>query len=187
MKPAIIHVNSYPGVGKLTISRILADKLDAKLLDNHSIYNVAFALNELKSEEFYQTVRNVRLIAYDLIETLPNSVPVVLTNAHTKDSPWGNECWNEAVDLAKRTSRSHIVVLLDCSREENARRIQSPGREAKRKLRDPKVFRQGDIDSDLIDISADYLLRFDITDLSAEAAANHIQEWLVREKLADHT
>ena len=60
----IVHINSYPGVGKLTIGRALADLIGGKLLDNHSVFNVAFALTEFKSPAFYDTVRAVREIAY---------------------------------------------------------------------------------------------------------------------------
>ena len=31
----LVHINSYPGVGKLTIGRILAEQIAGKLLDNH--------------------------------------------------------------------------------------------------------------------------------------------------------
>ncbi len=44
----IIHINSYPGVGKLAIGKILQKRLQGRLLDNHSIYNVALALTEFK-------------------------------------------------------------------------------------------------------------------------------------------
>jgi shikimate kinase len=33
----IIHINGYPGVGKLTIGRIVAEQLGGRLLDNHSV------------------------------------------------------------------------------------------------------------------------------------------------------
>ena len=56
----LVHINSYPGVGKLTIGRILAEQIAGKLLDNHSIYNIAFALTEFRTPEFYDTVRAVR-------------------------------------------------------------------------------------------------------------------------------
>jgi hypothetical protein len=63
----IIHMNGYPGVGKLTIGRELCRILNGRLLDNHSVYNVAFALTEFRSDAFYETVRAVRAIAYDRI------------------------------------------------------------------------------------------------------------------------
>lgn len=174
MRPALIHINSYPGVGKLTIGRLLATALGAKLLDNHTIYNVAFALTEFKSEAFYSAVKDVRAIAYDLVKSVPEDVPVILTNAHAQTSSWGNACWDEAIALAQATGRAHIVVLLDCSREENARRIQSLSRMEKRKPTDPKLFRQGPNDLQLIERNADQLVRLDVTDLSPEEATRII-------------
>ena len=70
----LVHINGYPGVGKLTIGRALADQLGAKLLDNHSVYNVAFALTEFKSPEFYDTVRAVRAIAFSRVLALPREL-----------------------------------------------------------------------------------------------------------------
>lgn len=84
LPPLLIHINSYPGVGKLTIGRKVASELGAKLLDNHSIYNVAFALTEFKSDEFYHAVRDVRSTAYRIAATLPPEVPIILTNAHDR-------------------------------------------------------------------------------------------------------
>jgi hypothetical protein len=178
MPPLLIHINSYPGVGKLTIGRILAASLGGKLLDNHTIYNVAFAFTEFKSPAFYQAVRDVRRIAYGLVAALPPEVPVILTNAHATDSAWGNACWDAAIDLAKATGRADYVVVLDCARDENARRIQSVDREAKRKPRDPTLFRQGPTDRVLLDRDADMLLRLDVTQMTAEAAATAIRAWL---------
>lgn len=174
----IIHINSYPGVGKLTIARCLAPKLGARILDNHSIYNVAFALTEFKSEAFYDTVRAVRTIAYQRVVDLPSNVPVILTNAHAQDSKWGNESWDAAIALAGQCARPHLVVLLECSREENARRIQGLNREELRKPRDPGMFRQGPIDRPLIERGADALLRLDVTSLTAEESADQIAAWL---------
>lgn len=178
MRPRLIHINGYPGVGKLTIGLKVAAALRGKLLDNHSIYNVAFALTEFKSDAFYEAVREVRSTAYKLVKSLPPAVPVILTNAHAQDSAWGNACWDHAIALARTTGRDHIVVLLDCSREENARRIQCSDRDAMRKPKDPKMFRRAETDRPLIDRGADRLLRLDTTRLSADDAATSILAWL---------
>ena len=178
LPPSLIHINSYPGVGKFTIGRKLASELGAKLLDNHSVYNVAFALTEFKSDSFYDAVREVRSTAYRLAMMLSPDVPVILTNAHAQDSNWGNESWNEAIELARITGRQHVVILLDCARDENARRTQSVSRDAMRKPRDPMMFRQGKVDRALIERGADRLLRLEVTNLSANDAAASILEWL---------
>ncbi len=45
----ILQINGWPGVGKLTVGRIVAKELGGRLLDNHTIYNPAFALTEFRS------------------------------------------------------------------------------------------------------------------------------------------
>ncbi|UUP18448.1 hypothetical protein [Nitratireductor thuwali] len=39
-------MNGYPGVGTLTIGRELATLISGRLLDIHTVYNVAFVLTE---------------------------------------------------------------------------------------------------------------------------------------------
>jgi hypothetical protein len=129
----LIHINSYPGVGKLTIGRIFAHLIGGKVLDNHSVYNIAFALTEFRTAEFYDTVRAARDLAYDRILALPADMPVILTNWYSKGSPWGEENWDAVISLARRRSCDLAVVILACSPEENARRIIHEGRDAMRK------------------------------------------------------
>jgi hypothetical protein len=56
-----------PGVGKLTIARELLELIGGRLLHNHTLYNVALALTERKSDEYFQAVRAVQSIAFDLV------------------------------------------------------------------------------------------------------------------------
>ena len=176
----IIHVNSYAGVGKLTIATVLAERIGAKLLDNHSIYNVAFALTEFRSKDFYDTVRAVRDIAYQRVLELPAEIPVILTNWYSQDSDWGHENWDEIIALAHKRGSPLYIVVLSCSPEENARRIQSSGRAAKRKPGDVGTVAANRDRRPLLDRGGDYLLRLDVTDLSAEAAAEEIAQWIGR-------
>src|SRR5262245_13667762 len=131
----LVHINGYPGVGKLTIGRALATKLGAKLLDNHSVYNVAFALTEFRSPQFHETVRAVRDIAFRRVLELPATQPVILTTWDSQGSAWGEENWDAVIALARRRASPLAVVLLACSPYENARRIQSSGRDSMRKPR----------------------------------------------------
>ena len=178
LSQVIIHINGFPGVGKLTIAKILAEKLSARLLDNHSIYNVALAMTEFKSPEYYDTIRAVREIAYRRVLEVPAGIPVILTNAHSSKTAWGNECWDAAIDLARSREAKLLIVVLECSLEENARRIQGLDREAKRKPRDPAMFRGNAEDRPLLDRGGDHLLRLDVTELEAEVSASRIEEWV---------
>lgn len=174
----LVHINSYPGVGKLTIGRALADQIGGKLLDNHSIYNIAFALTEFRSPAFYDTVRAARDLAYQRVLELPATTPVILTNWYSKGSNWGEENWDEAIALARRRHSAHNVVILSCLPEENASRIQDVGRNAMRKPRDPAMVDANHNGRPLIDRGADRLRRLDVTELSAEAAAATVANWL---------
>ena len=77
----IIFLNGWPGVGKLTVARHLVAATGGRLLDAHTIYNVAFYLTEFRTPVFYETVRKVRDIAFDRVVELPPRTPVVMTNA----------------------------------------------------------------------------------------------------------
>lgn len=89
----LIYINGAPGVGKLTIARLMAEQLNVRLIDNHAIYNVGFALTDFRSAAFYAAVRAVRTAAYDQILHLPEHEIVILTAADFDDSDWGRENW----------------------------------------------------------------------------------------------
>jgi len=174
----IIHINGYPGVGKLTVGRILAEALNAKLVDNHSIYNLAFALAEPKSEPYFAILREVRAVAMKWAGALPTETPIILTNAHFADSEWGNNNWDEVISLARVRAARLLVVVLDCDVAENDGRIASPDRALRRKLTDPTQFFAAREGRRLIDRGGDDLLRIDTTTLSAEQTAEQVLAWV---------
>lgn len=170
----ILHLNGLPGVGKLTIARIVAEQLGGRLLDSHTIYNVAFSLTEFQSPEFYALVRLVRNAAYDRAVTIPNHVPIIMTNAFGM-SDWGRENWDEILKLAQRRASLLLAVTLTCSSNELRRRMATPERAYLRKLTNPNLLRFG---SDrLMEDSADKLLRLDTTTMTAVQCAERIIEW----------
>ena len=79
----------------------------------------------------------------------------------------GNECWDAVIDLARSRGAKLLIVVLECSLDENARRIQGLDREAKRKPRDPAIFRGNAEGRPLLDRGGDHLLRLDVTELGS--------------------
>lgn len=52
----LVYINGAPGTGKLSIVRQMAKCLEARVLDNHAIYNVGFALTNFRSPAFYEAL-----------------------------------------------------------------------------------------------------------------------------------
>ncbi len=173
----IIVLNGYPGVGKMTIGAELADLLGGRMLDIHSVYNVAIALTEFKSPEFIETVERIEAIAHELIRALPAEQPVVLTTVLTGRSEWADRQWDRIVELGRERPPFQVVHVA-CDLAENERRIASAGRAAKRKLRDPEVAVRNQTGAEsLRGLDATHLLTLDTTSMTAGGAADEIAAW----------
>ncbi len=174
----IIVLNGYPGVGKLTIGKELAALLKGRLLDIHTVYNVAFALTEFKSPEFRETVEKIETIAHDLIRKLPEEEPVVLTTVLAGSSDWGDAEWDKIKGLG--TARPPFcVVHIHCALDENIRRIQSDGRGAKMKPQDPDMAVRNQTEAKpLAGADESNLLQLDTTTLTAAQSAQTILDWV---------
>jgi len=178
----IIVLNGYPGVGKLTIGRALAQTLQGRLLDIHTVYNVAFALTEFKSPAFRDTVERVEAIAHELILKRPAGEPIVLTTVLAGQSDWGDAEWDKMVALAKNRP-PFCVVHVHCDLAENERRIQSPERDIKHKPRDPDMARRNQTEAKpLYGLDAQHLLQLDVTKQTPQDAADQIAQWAVRQQ-----
>lgn len=170
----IIVLNGYPGVGKLTIGRELAKLLEARLVDIHTLYNLAFALTEFRTPEFYKTIRHTEQIADDLIDALPSRVPVVFTTVLTGKSTWVNEEWQRFLGRGERRPPL-IFIHITCDLDENIRRIQSPERKGKGKLQSADAVRRNHAAQEpMIGADLDNTLELDVTAMTPEEAAQEI-------------
>jgi hypothetical protein len=151
--------------------------IGGRLLDNHTVFNVAFSLCEFRSPEFYETVRAVRHIAYETAARLPAHIPVILTSAYSQ-GPWSQENWDATVAMAATRGSPLYSVVLDCSLDENLRRVQLAERGAHLKLTDPSQLATMRREKSLLSEPGDHHLRFDVTDLTAVKAADQIAAWL---------
>lgn len=170
----IIHLNGWPGVGKLTIGRLLRDRLGGRLLDNHTVFNVAFALTSFRSPEFYAAARMARDAAYECAAAVPNDVPLIMTNA-LSNGDWGHENWAAVRALAWRRGVRLLAVTLGCEPTEQARRMATAERAYLGKLTDPEAWALRG--RELLEDGADFVLRLDTTTSPPEESAQRIAEW----------
>ena len=132
----IIHINGWPGSGKLTVAREVAHQLQARLLDNHTLHDVAARLCDRHTVEYWELYYQVREAAYKRVRALPARDVVVMTNALTFESDREREAWAAVKSLALARAVPLVAVTLHCSLEENVRRIASESRRH-RKMTDP--------------------------------------------------
>ena len=133
----IIHINGWPGSGKLTVARVVARKLGARLLDNHTVHDVAGRLCDRYTREYWELYYQVRELAYQRVRALASHEVLVMTNAFALESEREREGWAAVKALAADRGVPLIAVTLQCSLEENVRRIASEERRD-RKMTDPE-------------------------------------------------
>lgn len=180
----LVNLNGWPGVGKLTVGRVLAKKLGGRLLDNHTFLNVASALAEKGSRQYYDLARSVRSVVFDFIMKLPAAAPVVLTNvvARGGNSGFLEENWQAVITLAELRGCDLYSVTLMCSEEENARRIKMEDRSLHKKLRDPDLLADITRSRTLFDDGSTFRMSIDNTKLSPEECAGQICAWIHKQR-----
>lgn len=136
----------FPGVGKLTIAKALADRIESggrtvRLVDNHSINNVIFRLVDQDGisplpDGTWDRVGDVAHVVYDTLETLtPTDWDLIFTvYLDGVTDTW----WIPRVTaIADARGADFVPVRVVCDTEENARRIVNEDRVAMMKSIDP--------------------------------------------------
>ncbi|WP_170463957.1 AAA family ATPase [Ruegeria arenilitoris] len=164
----VIHIGGWPGVGKMTIGRIVAEKLGGRLIHNHLMLDAARAIYARNTPESVEMRGDVRNAILSHARRLPKEVPIVFTDA-LADEPAAVPLFQPTLDFAKsRNAQLHLFVL-DASVQENQRRLREPGRIGGSKLTDPDVLAAIRSSEELFVPETAIVL--DVTDLTAEAAA----------------
>ncbi|EJZ20429.1 AAA family ATPase [Rhizobium sp. Pop5] len=174
-KPAsrIVHINGWPGTGKLTVGRLLAKKLGARLIDNHMLLNPAEALFA-RSNPLHASLRGqIRRAVFDHAARADPAESFVVTDALSDDEQ-DSAMFSWYLDLAAARGAELIAVLLDCAPEENVRRLVSPGRSEQLKLTDTAKLQQLRANYKLLRGLAEHTVEIDTTKLSPEETAARI-------------
>jgi len=168
----IIYLIGKPGTGKYTIAKELA-KSGYIICDNHLINNPIFTLLEydgFKSipEFAWETTRKIRINIFEFMSQ-EHSNNYVLTNVLVVNK--GDEkLFKQVENMALQRGSLFVPVKLLISEEENKKRVSSP----ERALRYKSL--RIDQNSQLINISHPNMLEIDVSDLSANTAAEKILE-----------
>lgn len=189
----IIFLNGFPGVGKLTIGKLLTKLIpSSRLIDNHLMIDPAESIEPHRSQPEYRKIR--QLIRESVIKSMilvpQEDVKFIITSCK------GNilddlEVVFEFVEVARKRNAQFVFVNLACDMDVNLARAQSKDRcyGTKTKLTDAEVLKKMLEENDLLDprlcperwegISLRYLF-LDVSGKSAEESAICISEFVSR-------
>ena len=175
---AIVCLMGPGGVGKLTIGRLVAERLGCRLVDNHYWLNPIFGLIEQDGvtplpKIVWPLVEQLRDVVFNTIATVsPPDWGFVFTHqvtAAAKD--W--TLTDAIASLATRRKAHLLGVQLTCGPEELARRVTRPERRLQMKDADPDAARAKAV-MPPFDPGWSNVLTIDTTGISAEQSADLI-------------
>jgi len=175
----ILYLIGFPGVGKLTIAKILAEKVHFRIIDNHYINNVIFPIVDMKAtplpEEVWISTRKIRDVILETITNVsPKAYSFIFTNVLCEDNAQDRQIFETIRRTAEARDAVFVPVRLHCDPHENARRIVQPGRRERMKMTNSDKPHQIAADETLLKTDHSNLLDLDVTHLSAEAVADVI-------------
>lgn len=186
----IIHINGFPGTGKLTIAREVVTILQehfaasgsgeqAKLVHNHLLINPADAVLH-RTQPGYQVLRKA---LRDAVFSTLKSEPATFTTAYLfTDWQSGDEIGIEVCKDFQLTAHERgcdfIPIIITCEQAENIVRLRNSDRESWHKITDPELlvhFREQLHPPPVYRFeNVEARLELDVTKLSAQQAAEHI-------------
>ncbi|MGF6172558.1 AAA family ATPase [Ensifer sp. 4252] len=175
----IVHINGWPGTGKLTIARHLAEPLGARLADNHTLINPAEALFARGTPLYWLLRATVRTAVLDHVRRAEASQSFLFTDALSNDE-FDSRAFDDYAALAADRRARLVAVVLDCSVEENLKRLTRAGRSRAYKLTDPQVLIDLRSRHVLLKGKCDQLIELDVSSLGADEAASEIPARIVK-------
>ena len=170
----IVHINGWPGVGKLTVGRIVAERLGAHLVDNHVILNPALAIADHGSAAFTEITQEIRRMLRRHMAQAPPSEVFVLTDALEEGGAVTEEIFDRVVELAESRGVPLLSVCLDCDVEENVHRLGTEERLEMGKLTDVEVLMGLRSTVKLLRPEVPHRLDLDTTEMAPEAVAEEV-------------
>jgi hypothetical protein len=167
----IVRINAWPGSGKLTIARILAERIAARLLDNHTMMNPSEALFDRGDRRHVEMRLDLRDVILRYAVGLSPETNLIFTDAISTDA-WDVALFDHYRELARLRNARLVTIVLDIDPEENARRVVTPERALHRKTTSVEMLAM--LRRQFTLLRPDDAICLDVTKLSAEAAADQL-------------
>jgi hypothetical protein len=186
MKNTILYLIGYGGTGKYTIAREIAALTDAVVVDNHLINNPVFSVVgadgiRLLPAGVWQKIEGIRQIVLDSIAELAQpETSFIFTNELYEGKVMDRRFYEGVATLAAQRKALFVPVILRCEPEELYRRVASPERALRFKLRNVEHTRENLRTYKLLHVEHLNCLELDITNLSpmevAQAIIAHVEK-----------
>jgi hypothetical protein len=180
MKNTIVYLIGYTGTGKYTIAKEIAAPTGAVIVDNHLINNPVFSVlaadgKVLLPAAIWPKIEGIRRIVLDTIAELAQpEASFIFTNELYEGKSMDRRWYEDVETLATKRQARLVPVILRCELEEICRRVTSPERAARFKLRNADRTRENIRTYQLLRIDHPNRLELDITNLSPNQAAQAI-------------
>jgi hypothetical protein len=180
MKNAIVYLIGYGGTGKYTIAKEIAALTGAVVVDNHLINNPVFSVVgadgiKLLPAGVWQKIAGIRRIVLDTIAELAQpEASFIFTNELYEGKEVDRRFYDDVATLAAQRKALFVPVILRCDPEEVYRRVASPQRAERFKLRNVEHTRENIRTYKLLRVEHPNNLELDITTLSPVEAAQAI-------------
>lgn len=142
MKNTVIYLIGAPAAGKYTVAREIVARTDARLIDNHLINNVIFAVlrpdgkTKLPDEVWDFTNKVGAAVREAAVQLGAADENYIFTNALKQDDPLSTRVFEGVLDVATRRQATFVPVRLSCDLQVLQARIDSEDRRQRMKMTD---------------------------------------------------
>lgn len=147
----LIILYGPPGVGKLTVARLLSEQTNFQLFHNHLTIEFVAKFYKLWSPKFWRALTAVRIAMFETAAI--NKEDLIFTFVYEKGTK--DKVAKDFIDTYKKRGGEICLVQLTATLEELQRRVVDESRKKYSKLSDPKILK-------------DYLSRADLFSLIPE-------------------